>query len=127
VTAVQTCALPISQSSQIVAYHSFQCNDLGTLRAHKGYFPPKLLVAMVFGCIVFGERVLITVDSGGRGQLPVLEIVLPPILFLALVMEQRTSAFLFCTHRQFLRSWAPFLLLGLVLPLLGVVDRKSTR
>ena len=58
---------------------------------------------------------------GKAGQLPVLEIVLPPILFLALVMEQRTSAFLFCTHRQFLRSWAPFLLLGLVLPLLGVV------
>jgi len=104
-----------------VAYRSLQYNGAGTLRAHKGYFPPKLLVAMVFGCIVLGERVFISVDSGGRGQSPVLEILFPPILFLALVMEQRTSAFLFCTHRRFLWSWAPFLFLGLVLPVLGVV------
>jgi hypothetical protein len=103
------------------AYCSFPRGDVATRRAQKHYFPLNILTVIIFGCIVFGERILTSVDNGGRGQVPVLEILLPPILLLALVMERRTTAFLFCTRSRFLLFWAPFLFLGFVLPVLGVV------
>ena len=84
------------------------------LRAHIVFFIISLYAALC-------ERLFFRVSSGGRGILPVLELVIPLLAAVMLLLEQPGASLQFWKSRRFRLLFAPYLALTLALPFLGVL------
>ena len=93
----------------------------GTLPRPSGIWPILTLTALL-ACAVFAERVFLLVDVGD-GQAAVVEI-LPGVIVvvaLAFIARSRGRSLEVLRDRSFLVIWAPYLVLALALPVIGVV------
>lgn len=69
---------------------------------------------------LLAQRLVVSVDSGGRGLLPMLAVVVPVAALIALAQTRGLAAG-FMGRASFLVGWAPYLALALLLPVLGVI------
>lgn len=83
-------------------------------------FRAYFVLSLVFLYLLFTERIFLQMSSGGRGILPIMELLVPVIATLILVFETRTHSLIVCSNNQFLFRFGPYIFLTLLLPFLGV-------
>lgn len=84
------------------------------IRAH-------FVLTLILLYVLFTERIFLQLSSGGRGILPILELVIPVVAAVLLVFERNTQSLIVYRNNQFLQRFGFFILLTLLLPFLGVL------
>ena len=80
-----------------------------------------LLFALILAYLLLNGRAVLRVSSGGRGIVPVLEVLIPIVVALLLLFEAGYGSLACLNTRRFRSRWAPYLALTIVLPLFGVL------
>ncbi len=82
------------------------------------------IVGFIFLATVLGDRLVVSVQTGGRGALSLLTFAAPMVAALAAVHVGPRRALRFTGSPTFIIGALPFLLLSLVLPILGVMFNR---
>lgn len=78
------------------------------------------LLMLLFAQVVFAERLVLRVATGGRGVIGVINLFLPWAVLVLVVIPFRHDLRRALWTREFLTFWMPFLALFIALPFLGV-------
>lgn len=74
-------------------------------------------LAVIAAYLLLNNRVFFTYSTGGRGIVPVLELLVVPIAAALLLLTERNySPLLHLNTRRFRTFWAPYLALTIALP-----------
>ena len=80
-----------------------------------------LLLASFGAYFLVGERAVLEFSTGGRGVLPVLNLLFPFLVFTLVVLPSPQASTGFLQSGPFWFFWGPYLVLSVFLPLFGVV------
>lgn len=78
------------------------------------------IIVLFFVHLLFSDRAVVSMNTGGRGLLPVLDFVMLALVCAMLIVD-RTEVSEAYWNTEFLVFWLPFLALGILFPILGVM------
>ncbi len=92
--------------------------------AHEADLGMALIIGFVVLCALLGDRLVVGVSTGGRGALELLSFGAPAAAAVAVIRYGTGSTLRFLRSPVFIIAVAPYLVLELVLPVLGVMFNR---
>ena len=83
--------------------------------------PRTLLIPLLVVLAVLADRLQISVATGGKGALPLLDVISPPIAILTIIRYGRARSLAYLRSPIFLLTVLPYVALSGVLPIMGVI------
>lgn len=83
--------------------------------------PARVAIITFAFLLVLYQRFVLEIDTGGRGILPVLQVLFPVVVLAFVVLPSNGRALGYLRDPTLWVYWSPYLMLSFILPMLGVI------